>query len=130
MYMSYFYVEPEHIKYEDYSESEDDIKFMTLCEVLYKSQIGKYEEHEVTVPSHFFTNFASVPKIFRNIVPNVSRENKIYLLHDYLYTVHLFTRKEADDILRAGCRACGMSKSRAFLVYWSVRIGAKKAWNN
>ena len=53
------------------------------------------------------------------------------LVHDALYqlmrdgVIDQTERKRADEILREICRQDGMSRLRAWEVYWGVRIGGK-----
>ena len=54
---------------------------------------------EFTVPAGFYTDFASVPRIFRNIVSKYGKHAKSSVLHDYLYYCGFLGCKELCDML-------------------------------
>jgi hypothetical protein len=110
----------------------------------------------IHVPVGFVTDFASVPKLFWNLIPPTGWYGKAAVLHDYLYKYGWIgklqiSRKYADDVLNeAMCvlRAKwilehGLSKadhpelphgelhSLAIreMIYWGVRIGGWMVWD-
>lgn len=99
-------------------------------------------EQRVVVPIGFRTDFASIPKPFRNIFSPTGPYGKIAVVHDWLYNhgyitqwggdpetlteyeIHLnVTRKKADDILLEGMEVLGVGRFTRYSVYWAVRIG-------
>lgn len=119
---------PEHLILVDISDSIDDPKFEIYCEtkILFDFR-GK--EYEVTIPAGFVTNFASVPKKFRNVISNVSKLNVAYLLHDWLYSTlskEEFTKSDDDVMLRRNLKYLGLGYIDQWIVYFSVKFGAKK----
>jgi hypothetical protein len=59
----------------------------------------------IRVPAGFVTDFASIPRIFWNILPPTGKYGKAAVVHDYLYVMggHLpdgreYTKREADRI--------------------------------
>lgn len=114
---------PEFLELIDMSNSEDP-KFQLSTDVLY---IFKFKDQVLTsvIPQGFKTDFASVPKKFRNVIGNVNKYNKIWLLHDWLYSKNCdfkVSRKEADDILKDLLDQKGMNGLDQWLTYTSVRI--------
>jgi len=98
-------------------------------------QLGKMK---ITVPVGFDTDFASIPRFARMLIPKLGRYNKAAVIHDYLYQHHMiektyklsyvFTRAEADAIFRDGMRDLGVAKWKYTLMYWAVRLGGFLAW--
>ena len=55
----------------------------------------------VVVPKGFMTDYASVPKIFRNIINTYGKHGRAAVVHDWLYSSQCkidITRVEADKI--------------------------------
>ncbi len=80
------------------------------------------------VPAGFITDFASVPKIFWNILPPWGKYGKAAVLHDYLYRTKLVSRKKADEIFLLSMKVLKVSFCKRYLMYLAVRIFGKKAW--
>ena len=85
----------------------------------------------------FITNFRSGGRLVDGIVDQVGDEQKslIYLIHDMMYTPcdfcngeHPVTREMADEFLRDGLEWAGMGKFKRELVYYSVRVFGKSAY--
>ena len=93
---------------------------------------------EVCVPAGFETDFASIPRIFRNIIPKLGRWNKAAVLHDWIYQNHIvkktpqisfiFNRLQADIMFRDAMRDLGVVKWKRGLMYLAVRLGGQMAW--
>ena len=82
----------------------------------------------ITVPVGFETDFASIPRIFRIIIPKLGRWNKAAVLHDYAYQTQTMTRKQADDLFRDSMKGLGVLAWKINIMYWAVRIGGWMAW--
>lgn len=131
MNTSFFTSNPNNIEYLDLSESgEDSIKFRTTHDVEFNWKCKSYPERRITVPKNFTTDFASVPKFFRNFIPNIAGYNRVALLHDYLYTVHTYSRAESDAMFEYGCTAFGLPAIKAWIAWVAIRICGFKRWNN
>lgn len=93
---------------------------------------------EITAPVGFVTDFASIPRLFRMVIPKLGRYNKAAVLHDAIYQnasnqfyatyEYRFTRKQADLCFLDAMYDLGVAKWKRTLMYWSVRIGAGMAW--
>lgn len=83
----------------------------------------KGETYEI--PSGFASDGMSVPRFFwRVLSPKLDFKTLIpSLIHDYMYTYHIGTRKEADEYYYDNLIANGFGKIKSSLVYWGVRIG-------
>ena len=123
---------------------EGDPKRPFILTTAFTYRIGNDEYRWVTVPVGFRTDFASIPRPFRNIFSPTGRYGKAAVCHDYLYNRgwigqlfiddltgdtfehHTYpTRKEADDILMEGMKVLGVGRITRFCVYWAVRIGGR-----
>jgi hypothetical protein len=120
---------PEHPLLRDISEGEDP-KFILEedVEIVYSYRRKHYI---VVIPKGFITDFASIPKIFRNWLSNVSGYNKCYLLHDFQYSIlsqEKHSRANSDNILRENLDWCNMNMLDRNAVYFAVRIAGGKHW--
>lgn len=92
---------------------------------------------KIIVPKGFVTDFASIPRMFRHILPVTGTKRNPYgksaVLHDYLYDktcLYNYSRKEADDIFLEAMKAVGVSKFVRYLLYYSVRWFGKSHYKN
>lgn len=78
----------------------------------------------VTVPKHFVSDGASVPRIFWNVLSPFGNYFKAALVHDYLYSHHnlIYTREEADDIFMEGMYLLGVPLYQRFPIYCAVKL--------
>lgn len=74
------------------------------------------------VPKGFETDFASVPKIFWNILPPIGLYAQAAIVHDYLYQTGKVSRAEADEIFREIMKQDGVSFIVRNVMYAAVRI--------
>lgn len=96
-----------------------------LFSLLEQQQVNGY-----IIPVGFVTDFASVPRSLWNILPPIGKHNRAALLHDYLYTENIGSRKKADELFLAVMIEDGVSVFTAWIMYLGVRIGGSKAWRN
>ena len=74
----------------------DDKYWLVNEEYRYQTSIGL-----VVVPKGFRTDYASVPRIFRNIINSYGKHGRAAVVHDWLYSNQCkidVTREEADKI--------------------------------
>lgn len=108
----------------------------------------------VHVEAGFITDFASVPRIFWNLLPPTGRYARAALLHDKLYQSALIVdsvtaatspidRRYADDVLAESCRVLAANEMLRFgaqrtefwdwldreILFRGVRLGGFVAWN-
>ena len=76
------------------------------------------------VPEDFDTDLASIPQwLWMFIAPGRSDFIAPAILHDYLYSCHSgFTRKEVDNVFLNALIRNGVSKFRAYQMYYTVRL--------
>jgi hypothetical protein len=90
----------------------------------------------ITAPAGMVTDFASVPTFAKRIIDDDS-PMILYpsIIHDALYHFRgkmpdgrIFTRVEADQVLRDAMRAVGAPAHLAALVFSAVRVGGGFPW--
>lgn len=94
----------------------------------------------VSVPSGFQTDLASVPELFAFLVSKIGYWSQPAVVHDVLYHNHrneldaTITRKQADLILREGCKVKAHEygipdiQRRDHLIYQAVRFSGTASW--
>ncbi len=84
----------------------------------------------VHVHAGFETDFASIPRIARSIVPVIGKHIQPAIVHDYCYENVIpempdMTKKDADTLFLEGMIYCKVNWARRNVMYRSVRIGGK-----
>ena len=82
----------------------------------------------VTVPAHFETDLASIPKLFWNILPPFGKYTEAAVIHDYLYRTHITSRSTADRTLLAGMEVCVVPRWQRVVIFCAVRLFGGFAW--
>lgn len=82
------------------------------------------------IPAGFKTDFASVPRIFWNIVPPYGLYTKAAVIHDWLYRNRIVSRKDADGIFRKIMHESEVGKIKRYSMWAAVRLFGRFAWNN
>ena len=101
--------------------------------------LWKREYIEINVPAGFETDFASIPRIFRILIPKLGKYNKAGVVHDWIYQNYriykvpgyqsfIFNRELADQCFRDAMRDLGVAPWKRNLMYWAVRVGGWMAW--
>jgi len=94
---------------------------------VYTEQLGE-EKVWIEVPEGFETDFASIPKIFIPFLAWKDKFNKASVVHDWLYHTKQFDRKTSDKIFLELQLALGISKYKAYLFYYTVRMFGWLYW--
>ncbi|KKN65892.1 hypothetical protein LCGC14_0477090 [marine sediment metagenome] len=99
---------------------------------------GKRDSAPILVPPGFITDFASIPRGARLIIPKLGKYTKASVLHDFIYqkhTIHVsanemvyFTRSMADLVFLDAMADLGVAKWKRYVMYWAVRFGGWIAW--
>ena len=98
----------------------DDKYWEVLEEYSYETSKGL-----IVVPKGFKTDYASVPKIFRNIINTYGKHGRAAVVHDWLYSSECeidITRPEAAKIFLEIMVEWDVKKYKRLLMYWLVRI--------
>jgi len=81
--------------------------WMSLNSITWKAEDS---DREVTIPPNFVTDFASVPFLFRGMVPRWGKHGRAAIIHDYLYWEQNLKIKEADNVLTEILKECKKRK--------------------
>jgi len=84
----------------------------------------------VIIPERFLSDGFSIPKMWRGLFSQAPRFIGAGLVHDWLYKIQPSTmrRKDVDRLFLYWMKALGVSVTRRRLIYWAVRVGARKSW--
>lgn len=86
----------------------------------------------IVVPKGFKTDFASIPRIFWNIIAPVGKHTLPSVLHDYLYDSgykYGISRKQADKIFYDAMIKSNVARITANVMWFCVRVFARKHYN-
>lgn len=99
---------------------------------LFKRFMFIWEDKRVSVEAGFETDFASIPRFARMLIPKLGRYNKAAVLHDAAYQdrieFYIFNRRDSDRLFLAAMVALGVAPWKRRLMYWAVRLGGWAAW--
>ena len=80
---------------------------------------------DIEVPAGYVTDLASVPRLFRFIVPVANAKNRrAAVVHDYLCTHPdglVKDKKQADQVFREALGVVGVGRFRSAFLYYPVR---------
>lgn len=88
------------------------------------------EYGQVVVPAGFVTDLASIPRLpfFYMMLGDSIQEPAV--IHDYLYSTGILSRKDADNVLLEAMEVTGISWFKRHLIYWGVRIGGNSSYDS
>lgn len=81
----------------------------------------------IEIPAGFLTDYASIPKIFRNIYEPSGPARFPAILHDFLYgrlggAPYYKTRRESDDLFLEAMQLVGVDLVQRRTIYRAVRL--------
>ena len=77
------------------------------------------------VPAGYRTDFTSVPRVFTWLVANTGEYTKAAVLHDWLLTEAVVSRRDADGIFRRALHELGQPWLRRHVMWAAVRIAGR-----
>jgi hypothetical protein len=81
------------------------------------------------VDAGFTTDLASIPRIFRSLIPQVGRHLQPAIAHDWIYGGNVdMSKEDADLMFLDGMKSTGVWWLRRRVMYLAVRIGGKGYW--
>ncbi|MFN2602557.1 MAG: DUF1353 domain-containing protein [Gemmatimonadaceae bacterium] len=83
----------------------------------------------VIVPRGFVTDYASIPRPLRILLPNNGEYGNATIVHDYLYWRQDCTRSQSDNILAIAMKDEGVSDVTVRAVQIGVRLGGQGSWD-
>ena len=84
----------------------------------------------ITVPAGFETDFASVPRMFWNLIPPLGRYGEAAVVHDWLYRTQDYARATCDAVLLEAMEVCEVGWCTRMTIYGAVRAFGWAAWNS
>lgn len=84
----------------------------------------------ITVPTHFESDWASVPRLFWSLLPPFGSYGWASIVHDWLYWTQRCTRLAADDTLLEAMIATNVAPWQRRLIYRAVRDFGWIAWKD
>ncbi len=85
-------------------------------------------EEVIAVPTGFITDFASVPKVFRKIIPPRGKHGKAAVIHDYCYYTAYYSKWKSDRIFLEGMEVLKVKKWKRYTMFWAVVLFGRYAW--
>jgi hypothetical protein len=115
--------------YDDTDRIQALITSPITVQVRYPDLYSKcWTEDTTTVPVDSLTDFATIPRLFWNIVHPIGRHTKAAIVHDYLYTTASLTKRQADYVFWYLMKQNGVGAIRRWFMWAAVRIFGKGAW--
>ena len=102
------------------ASDQDDGRWVLCKPLVYESDVAK---QTFTVPAGFQTDLASVPRLPVVYLLTGDTARSAAVVHDWLYSSRLVTRKMADAVLREASEVSGVPAWRRWLMWAGVRVG-------
>jgi hypothetical protein len=83
---------------------------------------------EVTVPTGFVTDFASIPQLFWSLLRPDGEYAHAAVIHDYLYWSQTRSREEADSIFKIAMEDLEVDPKTVSALYEAVHLFGVGAW--
>ena len=95
------------------------VEFELLGACTYRSDIAN---QLVVVPDGFRTDWASIPRVFRSLIPKVGRHIPAAVVHDYLVRLEGFSRVLADRVFLEAMKVLGVPWWKRYAMYTAVSL--------
>jgi len=99
------------------SPMPDGLMWKLETAFIYRANNGQ----DIEIPEGFITDFASIPRLFWNILPPWGKYGKAAVLHDWVYRKHLYPRNVCDKLLREAMTQIKTPKWQRIVIYYAVR---------
>lgn len=123
-----------HLVVEATGRYRDGLRVVRLTRpLLYRLPPGACLEspvNRINVPAGYLSDYASIPRPARWLIPSWGRWAEAAVVHDYCYTdlTDALTREAADCIFREAMREIGVAVWRRWLMWAAVRVGGRGGW--
>ena len=87
-----------------------------------------YTEGEVSIPAHFETDLATIPRICWIIISPFDLGLTGPIVHDWHYENHILTRRRADEIFRHMILEGGAPGWKCWIAWVMVRLFGWVIW--
>jgi hypothetical protein len=91
--------------------------------------VYQYGDEAIVVPAGFHTDFASIPRLVHPLIPVNGRHRLPAILHDFLYSAGIYSRKQSDIIFLRFMKEQGVRYTRRYAMYNALRMFGWLAWN-
>lgn len=106
-----------------------DPVYILLREIGWKHTEAPYDLPAVTVPAHFVTDFASVPRPFWSMFRPDGNYAYAAVLHDYLYWEQPFSKQLADEIFKSVMLELSITDRQAGVLFAAVKTFGQASWD-
>lgn len=107
-----------------FADGED---WMLESPMIFKA--GRKNPMILIVPRGFVTDYASVPRPLRLLLPREGTYGNAAVLHDYLYWRQDCTRAQSDNIMVIAMTEAGVSESTLRAIQLGIRLGGQGSWD-
>jgi hypothetical protein len=104
--------------------------YYLLKPITWKPNPGQEHLDEVTVPTGFVTDFASIPRAFFSLLRPDGEYTYPAIVHDYLYWTQSRPRDLCDQILKFGMMDFNIKPATVTTIYRAVKVGGGVSWRN
>ncbi len=111
------------------SRFADPVYFLTKP-ISWKPDPGQEAHRPVTVPVGFVTDFASIPRVFWQILRPDGEYAYAAVIHDYLYWLQDRSREQADAVFKLVMHEFNISRSKIVAIHGAVRVGGGGPWRD
>jgi len=87
-----------------------------------------YDDTEISVPTGFVTDFASIPRPLWSIFPKWERYGPAAVVHDFLYWDQSRERDQADRYMLEAMKDSDVSWLKRRTIYAAIHFGGWFAW--
>lgn len=101
------------------ADDQDNGQWVVTRPLVYESDVAGMT---ITVPAGFQTDLASVPRLPVVYLLTGGTSNEAAVVHDYLYSTGIVSRKIADAVLSEASKVTGVPAWRRGLMWAAVRI--------
>jgi hypothetical protein len=114
-----------------YTPLVDDNKVVNRV-VLDEDFLFQVDDKDYWLPKGYWSDGASIPRLVWSIIGSPFEPDLIgpAFAHDGLYSVHVLTRAQADNVLFYGLKQNGVNTIRSHVIWGAVRSCAWCAWGN
>lgn len=92
----------------------------------FEYHVGDFPSDDIVrVPVGFITDFASIPRALWSIMPPDGKYAKAAVIHDYMYSNAIKTKKEADEIFFEAMGVLGVPVWQKWVMYEAVNFFGK-----
>jgi len=87
--------------------------------------VVEYAGMKIVVPAGFETDLATVPRIFFSIFPPDGKYKEAAVVHDFLLSTKVLSRRKCDKIFFGLIRESNVGIIKAWTIYLAVRTFSK-----